>query len=275
MWLVRLLLECGHLTTLFLSLSLQRWRSVLAGLLVGLGSSLGNGCTSGHGICGSARLSPRSFTYTASFIVSGMLTATATGSAAALQVAPVPAAFEMPTAAEIQIAMMVAIAGVAAFTALATMLRRQTAAAAAAAGAAAQQDFDSGKQLVQLPGLHGLELSSELLAGVIFALGLGLSGMTRPSKVRCDGMFVCTAVFHRILLSAHAAGQSVLGRCSPTLTFIFQAGKGVLVLQLFPRAVSARLRRKHSDPCSLPLCQAYQNVLLASAYPSANLRPQP
>jgi uncharacterized membrane protein YedE/YeeE len=41
---------------------------VIAGLLVGLGSRLGNGCTSGHGVCGMARLSPRSLAATATFM---------------------------------------------------------------------------------------------------------------------------------------------------------------------------------------------------------------
>jgi uncharacterized protein len=50
---------------------------VLAGLLVGLGTRLGNGCTSGHGVCGIARMSPRSFSAVATFMGVGMLTATA------------------------------------------------------------------------------------------------------------------------------------------------------------------------------------------------------
>jgi uncharacterized membrane protein YedE/YeeE len=41
---------------------------VIAGLLVGFGTRLGGGCTSGHGVCGVARLSPRSITATAIFI---------------------------------------------------------------------------------------------------------------------------------------------------------------------------------------------------------------
>jgi uncharacterized protein len=41
----------------------------VAGLLVGFGTRLSNGCTSGHGICGIARLSPRSITATAIFMV--------------------------------------------------------------------------------------------------------------------------------------------------------------------------------------------------------------
>lgn len=48
---------------------------ILAGLLVGIGARLGNGCTSGHGICGVGRLAPRSLAATAVFLVSGMVTA--------------------------------------------------------------------------------------------------------------------------------------------------------------------------------------------------------
>lgn len=44
------------------------------GLLVGFGTRLGNGCTSGHGVCGMARLSPRSIVATATFMAAGFLT---------------------------------------------------------------------------------------------------------------------------------------------------------------------------------------------------------
>ncbi len=47
---------------------------VIAGLLVGFGTRLGSGCTSGHGICGIARLSPRSIVATIAFILAGMVT---------------------------------------------------------------------------------------------------------------------------------------------------------------------------------------------------------
>jgi uncharacterized protein len=47
---------------------------VVAGLLVGFGTSLGSGCTSGHGICGIARLSKRSIVATSMFFVVAMLT---------------------------------------------------------------------------------------------------------------------------------------------------------------------------------------------------------
>lgn len=46
---------------------------IIAGLLVGFGSRLGSGCTSGHGVCGIARLSPRSLLATATFMATGFL----------------------------------------------------------------------------------------------------------------------------------------------------------------------------------------------------------
>ncbi len=48
--------------------------TLLAGLLVGVGTRVGSGCTSGHGVCGMSRLSPRSITATITFIVAGVVT---------------------------------------------------------------------------------------------------------------------------------------------------------------------------------------------------------
>lgn len=47
---------------------------VVAGLLVGIGASYGSGCTSGHGVCGLSRLSPRSLVATATFMLTGFAT---------------------------------------------------------------------------------------------------------------------------------------------------------------------------------------------------------
>jgi uncharacterized membrane protein YedE/YeeE len=47
---------------------------VLAGFLVGVGTSYGAGCTSGHGVCGISRLSPRSLVATAAFMAAGFAT---------------------------------------------------------------------------------------------------------------------------------------------------------------------------------------------------------
>lgn len=59
---------------LITDLSVPWWLIIIAGLLVGFGTRLGNGCTSGHGVCGLARLSPRSLTATFTFIGTAMLT---------------------------------------------------------------------------------------------------------------------------------------------------------------------------------------------------------
>lgn len=51
------------------------WPLILAGgLLVGFGTRLGSGCTSGHGVCGLSRLSPRSMAAVGLFMVAGMVT---------------------------------------------------------------------------------------------------------------------------------------------------------------------------------------------------------
>ncbi|GJI98253.1 hypothetical protein RugamoR57_49710 [Duganella caerulea] len=47
---------------------------VVAGLLVGIGTRYGSGCTSGHGVCGLSRRSPRSLAATAAFMAAGFVT---------------------------------------------------------------------------------------------------------------------------------------------------------------------------------------------------------
>ena len=49
------------------------WLVAMSGLLVGFGTRLGNGCTSGHGVCGISRLSPRSLVATATFMATGAI----------------------------------------------------------------------------------------------------------------------------------------------------------------------------------------------------------
>lgn len=55
------------------ALDTPRWTLALAGLLVGFGTTMGSGCTSGHGVCGISRLSPRSLVATLTFIAAGVL----------------------------------------------------------------------------------------------------------------------------------------------------------------------------------------------------------
>jgi len=61
------------------NLDLNPYATVIAGLLVGFGTRLGSGCTSGHGVCGIARLSKRSTIATITFILFGMITVAVKG----------------------------------------------------------------------------------------------------------------------------------------------------------------------------------------------------
>jgi uncharacterized membrane protein YedE/YeeE len=57
----------------FFDVGIERstWAVALAGLLVGVGVRLGSGCTSGHGVCGLSRFSPRSLVATLTFMAAG------------------------------------------------------------------------------------------------------------------------------------------------------------------------------------------------------------
>ncbi len=54
------------------SIDAGRGTVILAGLLVGVGTRYGAGCTSGHGVCGTSRLSPRSLVATLAFMATGI-----------------------------------------------------------------------------------------------------------------------------------------------------------------------------------------------------------
>ena len=89
-WTSNLLFVCGLLVgpiafyAMFRSWPLVRIQGsmpllAIAGLLVGFGTRLGSGCTSGHGVCGLARLSPRSAVAVVTFLAFGILTVLLTG----------------------------------------------------------------------------------------------------------------------------------------------------------------------------------------------------
>lgn len=73
------LLAAPLLWGLFVTLPLIEFQGggfelTVAGVLVGMGTRYGSGCTSGHGVCGISRLSPRSMVATACFMLSGFMT---------------------------------------------------------------------------------------------------------------------------------------------------------------------------------------------------------
>jgi uncharacterized membrane protein YedE/YeeE len=71
-WIFNLLAPTEFITTPQIDADLVML--VIAGLLVGIGTRFGSGCTSGHGVCGLSRMSPRSLVATLSFMAAGFLT---------------------------------------------------------------------------------------------------------------------------------------------------------------------------------------------------------
>ena len=70
-----IILSFLHSDTITFELTYSNPALILAGLLVGVGSRMSNGCTSGHGICGLGRLAPRSMVAVLTFMVTGIVTA--------------------------------------------------------------------------------------------------------------------------------------------------------------------------------------------------------
>lgn len=60
-------------------LDIPPWLIIVTGLLVGVGTSLANGCTSGHGVCGMSRFSIRSWVATGTFMIVAIVTANLVG----------------------------------------------------------------------------------------------------------------------------------------------------------------------------------------------------
>ena len=145
-------------------------RIIAAGLLVGAGTGLGNGCTSGHGICGNSRFSVRSMVYTGLFMATGFATATLFDTNGGLGVDSTHVALSdmnLPSGE--------------------TMTRYAAIVAAAAAsflGLGAASKALSKKSDDEHTGAHEtLNIITEALSGLVFGIGLTISGMRRAAKV--------------------------------------------------------------------------------------------
>lgn len=170
-------------------------RALLAGLLVGLGTARGSGCTSGHGISGNARLSLRSLVATCAFMLSGMLAAHLSGVAAVFGLPsglapPAPLSPLSPTATFGVTLLALALTTWLLLSAAARQLERRAGSPAAlrelvgatALEKAAMTGTPPPAELVAQK-LAALSTATDLLSGFLFALGLGVSGMAKPSKV--------------------------------------------------------------------------------------------
>lgn len=125
-------------------------------LLVGFGTAMGNGCTSGHGLTGLARLAPRSWVAVPTFMGVAMVTASLLGTSKVLP----PDATVDGTAPPLGHALVWAFAGV---VTLLLLL--------------------GGLYVLKPPSSDGLRAAVELAAGLAFGAGLSISTMVRPSKV--------------------------------------------------------------------------------------------
>ncbi|KAM0746403.1 hypothetical protein T439DRAFT_384139 [Meredithblackwellia eburnea MCA 4105] len=128
------------------------WRTLLTGFLVGIGTKIGSGCTSGHMLMGVARLSKRSIVATATFFSIAVITAQLFP--APLPPAPPPAA-AAPSLSRLSLATLLALQLPALFYTLVPPF---------------------------LPQFWAEPLASFFI-GVHFTFGLALAGMTRPTKV--------------------------------------------------------------------------------------------
>ena len=137
--------------------------AALAGVLVGFGASLSNGCTSGHGVCGLPRLSPRSLVAVMTFMASGMITAITFRDSKFL--------YGIDTGSKNTIvAPVIAIcSATVAFSFLPRIF-----------GHLIDMSSDLGPIYVKDTVV---ETMTGFASAVVFGLGLGFSGMTNPGKV--------------------------------------------------------------------------------------------
>lgn len=154
---------------------------LLGGFLVGFGTRLGNGCTTGHGICGMARLSLRSTAGVLSFMLSGVLLASV--------LPPDNKTFRCHTEEvydqlnEATPATNGAVFGIAAVVAAFSLhgLRpRRRPKGNAEEGALAEQDED---EATRIDNNNRNKIYAAVVAGILFAVGLMVSGMVIYSKL--------------------------------------------------------------------------------------------
>ncbi len=255
---------------------------------MGFGAALGNGCTSGHGICGNARLSLRSLVATCTFMAAGIATATLTGSlreSGLAGAAPLPgvARYSAIPLQDVQQGLVLLAASTCVLAGLYAVvrwsMRFQSSAAvhswppgpsyaagsepsspsgAAVVTAAIAVTPPPGSAAVMLPGGRRLlDSLAELACGVVFGLGLAFSGMTRPSKV---------LGFLSIGASAPGAAFRLLAGWDASLMFVM-GGALLLALPAFQLVARGRLlgRPLLADRFSCPAAARVDARLLAGA----------
>jgi len=183
----------GKSQQVFGDVQLRPGALALAGLAVGFGTRLGNGCTSGHGLCGLPRLSPRSLAAVLSFMGVGAATAMLARNVGPLRdllygAAPLALSDLLPAAASTWASevsgskvpvVAIAAAGVCiAIPVLRRLLHGRT------HTAALHEPHTSAAHAARRARKHAGEVALAVAAGGTFGLGLAVSGMTSPSVVQ-------------------------------------------------------------------------------------------
>lgn len=164
-------------------------RLILAGLCVGVGTTLGNGCTSGHAICGIAQFRIRSVVATCMFMGTGFATAIFSNTSALLP------SFTGPKDLTQSIQLALPVTGVLVANAVISTI--------------------IPKKMVPLSALRVHALITELLCGTAFGVAMGVSGM---SKMSATISFLDLRTFNPALMF-------VMGGAIPLSAVLFSAAK--------------------------------------------------
>ena len=150
----------------------------ISGFLVGLGTRLGNGCTTGHGICGLARFSKRSFAAVLSFMTTGILSATICGPKCVFAkfLRTDDSTGLIPTTSSKLIGQGISMVLVA--STLPVMSRLIY-----ARRASVQPNDESTKEEVFNERADAIKVVPAIVSGGLFAVGLAVSTMIKPSKI--------------------------------------------------------------------------------------------
>jgi uncharacterized protein len=184
---------------------------IISGLCVGVGTRLSNGCTSGHGVCGLARFSTRSLTSVMTFLSAGMFTATmiaspytpwATYTAFLRQDNTKNSPTTSTALTSVVLAVSVSLAIMSYFSQINSKSR----------------DNDNSPSD---PILYKQKSYGAALSGALFALGLGVSGMTQTSKVQ--GFLDLNPLFR----------NDVIGSYDPTLLTVLGSAVPISALGYF------------------------------------------
>jgi uncharacterized membrane protein YedE/YeeE len=192
---------------------LSKMEAATAGFAVGFGTTLGRGCTSGHGLCGLARLSLRSFSAVLTFMLSGMITRT-------LLLKEHDTAVPFQTSLDLDQDIAFSLAGILVFFLVSVLV---------------------GRQVPQKYWKAATDVNA-LIIGLFFGFGLIKAGMTDPNKVKS---FLALPTYFEM----HPRG--LFAPVDPSLLFVMMGGM-LPNLILHPYVLRKFVRPIYAEKWQLP-----------------------